>query len=475
MEVVHVGKWKPDPGPAASLAKVEAIFSNPALYELADTIPEHAGIGRPRSYPNYMVIAFAALISVWRSARQTEAELGHPLVWRLVRRIAAERFPDDPAMHLPARPMRRHHFTYLRDRYLTRPAILSELGRLHRECAVAQARDAGLLDPEGLGSFTHPDLSRMLHADGKVLTPLYRAKPGDVHLDKRTGEVHRMRAEPDAALHFEGDGEAAWGTKFVLVAARSGEGRIILDVQHVPSPGGEAAVAVDCFSRLVPLAPGTLGVIYDTALRGTHHQRLLRELGILCVNRVTAAENRGGARAGWKGVRIEKSVHVEDRELRLADGMTKTLRLFAKAGAIGIVEFSEDGSSRFVRLKRRRIHRNLLRNGLFGWYQDYLLPPSYGGGTITVRLHGNYEDAARGLNRAENVRAIPPGDPDFYKLYARRNDSESLNRLLEDSLYIGRVHSLGHARQQVEILGWALVVNSITLARRSQRSLPLTA
>jgi hypothetical protein len=128
--MVGVGNWKPDPGPSSSLAKVEAIFCNPALYELADAIPEQSGPGRPRTYPNYMVIAFAALISVWRSARQTEAELAHPLVWRLVRRIVAERFPDEPTMHLPARPMRRHHFTYLRDRYLTNPAILSELGRL---------------------------------------------------------------------------------------------------------------------------------------------------------------------------------------------------------------------------------------------------------------------------------------------------------------------------------------------------------
>jgi hypothetical protein len=314
----------------------------------------------------------------------------------------------------------------------------------------------------------------MLHADGKVVTPLFRAKPGDTHVNKRTGVIRRKRAEPDAALHFEGGGDAAWGTKFVLVAARSAEGRVILDVEHVASPGGEAAVAVDCFSRLVPLAPGTLGVIYDTALRGKHHHRLLRELGVVCVNRVAAAENHGGQRTGWKGVRIDKSVHVEDRELRLADGRTKTLRLYAKAGAIGIVEFNEDGSSRFVRLKRRRIHRNELKNGRFAWYQDYVLPPSYSRGTVTVRLHGNDEDTARGLNRSENVRAIPPGDRDFYKLYARRNDSESLNRLLEDSLYIGRAHSLGHSRQQVEILGWALMVNSLTLARRSV-PLPLTA
>ena len=216
-------------------------------------------------------------------------------------------------------------------------------------------------------------------------------------------------------------------------------------------------------------------MIYDMALRGTHHQQLLRELGVICVNRVAAAESRKGEQTGWKGTRIEKSVHVEDRVQRLPDGTTKTVRLFARAGAIGIVEFSESGEARFIALKRKRIHRNQLKDGLFAWYQDYLLPPAYGSGTITVRLHANDEDAARGLNRTENVRAIPQADRDFYKLYARRNDSESLNRSLEDSLYLSRAHSLGHARQQVEILGWALLVNSLTLARCEQLSLPLTA
>ena len=44
-------------------------------------------------------------------------------------------------------------------------------------------------------------------------------------------------------------------------------------------------------------------------------------------------------------------------------------------------------------------------------------------------------------------------------------DSESLNRSLEDTLFLGRAHSLGWRRQQVEMLGWALMVNALTMAR----------
>jgi hypothetical protein len=46
-----------------------------------------------------MWLAFEALVSVYGSARQVEAELSHPLVWRLIRHIVVERFPDHPAMH----------------------------------------------------------------------------------------------------------------------------------------------------------------------------------------------------------------------------------------------------------------------------------------------------------------------------------------------------------------------------------------
>ena len=314
----------------------------------------------------------------------------------------------------------------------------------------------------------------MLHADGKVLAPLFKAKPGESRVDRETGEVRPLRHEPDARLHFEGDGEAAWGTKFVMVAARSEVGRVILDVERVPDTGGEASVAMDCFRRIAPLVPGAQGVIYDTALRGTHHQTLLRELGLLCVNRVTAEKNSGGARKGWKGSRVEKTVHIEDRSIVLPDGKTKTVQLFSQAGAIGVVEFSESGEGHFVALRRKRVHRNRAKNGLYAWYQDYVLPGAYGGGVITVRLHGNDEDTARRLNRPENVRAIPASDTDFPKLYGRRNDSESLNRALDDTMFLGRAHSLGHRRQHVEMIGWALLVNSVTRSRHED-ALPRAA
>ncbi|MGZ6976432.1 MAG: hypothetical protein ACXVKQ_21040 [Acidimicrobiia bacterium] len=107
------------------------------------------------------------------------------------------------------------------------------------------------------------------------------------------------------------------GTKFVLVAARNTDvhGRIILDIAWVPNHGGEAKTAIECFTRLAPLIPGAQGVIYDTALRGVHHQTLLRDLGLLPVNRVTAAKAGSTQPRRNDGRREEKSTRIETKTI----------------------------------------------------------------------------------------------------------------------------------------------------------------
>jgi len=39
---------------------------------------------------------------------------------------------------------------------------------------------------------------------------------------------------------------------------------------------------------------------------------------------------------------------------------------------------------------------------------------------------------------------------------------------LDDTMFLGRAHSLGHARQQVEVRGWALLVNVLMLSRHRE-------
>jgi hypothetical protein len=232
-----------DVRPVSALERLDAILANPATYELAAVVPEpdHSHGGRRRQYPAFMFIVFEALLSVYGSARQVEAEFAHPLVWQHITATVRKQFPDRPDLHLPVTPMRRHHYLYARKRALEVPDLLDKIATRHRELAARQAEELGLCNPRASGSWTHPNLDRVIHADGKVIVPLDRAKPGDTRIDKTTGQILPRRAEHDAGLHFEGTGETAWGTKFVLVAARTEDphGRVILDIDWVAKPGGE--------------------------------------------------------------------------------------------------------------------------------------------------------------------------------------------------------------------------------------------
>ncbi len=78
----------------------------------------------------------------------------------------------------------------------------------------------------------------------------------------------------------------------------------------------------------------------------------------------------------------------------------------------------------------------------------------------------------RKFNRAENVRQIPPGDPDFEVLYRRRNDAESINRHLDDTLWLRRAHSVGSRRQLLNMITYALGVNALSMHVRRQRLAP---
>ncbi|PNB46244.1 hypothetical protein C1X73_34840, partial [Pseudomonas sp. FW305-130] len=91
----------------------------------------------------------------------------------------------------------------------------------------------------------------------------------------------------------------------------------------------------------------------------------------------------------------------------------RTVRLFAKGGAIGIIELTEIGEQEFIELKRLRTMRQVDGKGRYRFYNEYALP----GGTVTVRLDTTEKDKARKLNRSENVRQISPSDPDFARVY----------------------------------------------------------
>ncbi|HEV3389961.1 MAG TPA: hypothetical protein VG057_13175 [Solirubrobacteraceae bacterium] len=76
------------------------------------------------------------------------------------------------------------------------------------------------------------------------------------------------------------------------------------------------------------------------------------------------------------------------------------------------------------------------------------------------------------FNRAENIRQIPGGDPDYEQLMGRRSDAEASNRQIDDQLYLRGARSPGARRQLFDLFAYGLVQNSVARHRQRLRAGP---
>jgi hypothetical protein len=112
----------------------------------------------------------------------------------------------------------------------------------------------------------------------------------------------------------------------------------------------------------------------------------------------------------------------------------------------------------------------------YRWYGYYRLSEKYCRHVISIQFHRHEDDKRRKINRCDNLRPIPEGSKDYDRLHVLRPDAESINRGVEDSLYINRATAKGWGRQMVDLLGDARLVNAITLARcRAREHLNIAA
>lgn len=73
------------------------------------------------------------------------------------------------------------------------------------------------------------------------------------------------------------------------------------------------------------------------------------------------------------------------------------------------------------------------------------------------------------IRRASSTGPTHPA-LDFADLYKRRNDAESINRALDDTMWLRRAHTVGHRRQHLNLLTHALGVNALAVHRHRRAS-----
>jgi hypothetical protein len=458
----------------SDLERVAAVFSNPDLYALADglVVRERMNGGRPRVYPDYLVLGFSYLADIYQSARAAATELHEPYLWDYICGIVKEQFPDDPSKWLPEKPPCRTW--YHKRRNPITDTALDVLRARFTVSAIGTAREIGLLDPDGPGTPTHPDASRMIYHDGKAIPQLFNGAPGDTRqvrvADPATGEVHieerPVRADPDAKEHITGDNRQIHGCKFWHAEVRGDDpfSRVTLAVDYVPGVrdehNSEADIATKNLLALATRVPGAQGAICDTVLRGTHIDVLERATGWIVMAPVTAASVDKKTKE-----RTEKERYLRTETFAYPDGTSKEIDIWTSGGRLCRAEYADEGTRVLVPLKRVANPVRPNGGGTFRNYVECEVPDPRGGKPKRI-MERTYQKPDDGdFNRPENIRQIPPGDPDYTRLMGRRSDAESSNRQIDDHLYLRRARSLGAKRQLFDLIAHAFVENSVARYR----------
>lgn len=138
---------------------------------------------------------------------------------------------------------------------------------------------------------------------------------------------------------------------------------------------------------------GAQGVVYDMAydmaLRGTHIDAIMRDLGWLALAKVTAKASGMTKRGKRVGRYVPKDRHIEVKTVVGPDGKGQAVPVYAVAGSADIGLLTDAGELAFVALERIGTHRNPNKGGGYRWHNDYRLPAELGDGTITLGLLSN--------------------------------------------------------------------------------------
>lgn len=464
--------------------KITAVFSDPTLYELGALIPERQPVGRRSHHPGYLLLGYGVLARLFRSAVRVETELSDTNTWNLICQTVAQMQAIDPDLvpRLPGpRPPSRDAFRYARDAHLTSEDVLPELLEVFTDCAVDRAREFGLLNPNGPGSLSHPDRTRVVYGDGTVVRPLYRP-PTAKRTTNRKGETvvtyldaagaaidaPRHRFDPDAA-DYHGHAGPVHGQNFVALYARGDDPghRVVLSVARVDKPGREAETAVTSIKALHQVAGnGIQAIVYDGAMRGAHIDDLMANLGVVVINKV-----HGSAKTATRKGRNHPTPRFyplgtweHDTPDTGPDVGSCTHQIGAVDGAISEIGLNEEGKPVIIaRLERRQIKRPRRASGRYHFNVAYEVPCPHGSFTAWITPHSLAGETNHA--RTDAIRVIAEGEPDFDRLYGLRNDAESFNSELKRTLLVDRAMSLGARRQLLDVLCYALLHNAVNAAR----------
>ena len=434
--------------PASHPEALDALFAAPTLHQLAADLQPLAG--RARRHPLGMHLAYAAMARLFGSANRLDAALTSGSWPRIVERYnrgVAEHGGPRCGPHLPPLTAKLHR--YARD-WLSCDDVLDVYRHAFTARAVELARQLGLLNPDGPGSRTRPHPSRVISGDGTILRPLYRP------------EAEIARHDPTVALHHRHDG-THWGNVLVTCSVRDHTPyrRVLLGIDRVHEPGGEAATALALMRRVHQHAgEGIIAAVYDGALRGTHHQQLMRDLGIYVINAVHPIAVDEDEQRRWRAIPLGTWTHQPD-------GRPCRHTLAIHNGSVHDAAFDDAGQPLLSDpLPRHQVRRYRNRAGHYRFSLGVTVTCPRQHFVAWISPHPQRGDTTH--RRPDQLRLLPASDPDYDRLYGLRNDSEAINAEYKRTLPHRRAPARGWQRQLLDFHAWATLNNTLAWWRHSR-------
>ena len=240
--------------------------------------------GRPRECGTIDVFLMEMAAAVWGSYKQAERNLAQPFVWAKLGNSLVNAYPDKDKWRLSSKSVTRgQHYRFCK-RYMN-DHLLDVIDKRLVAAAVEAATAIGILTPDGVNSWTHPELFAV--ADGTYGPAMFKTSYKNA-TDPKTGRT--KRTDPDAGFYKskrQGDKENkiyGSGYTFVLMAARNlqfGNERIIFRTGIQTGGEGkesEATVATNMFLGLQQEHRYALrnvrGLAYDMALKSENQKRI---------------------------------------------------------------------------------------------------------------------------------------------------------------------------------------------------------
>ena len=420
--------------------------------------------GRRRGYPiTALLLVDIALKSTCWSVRAVMRELGDPVNARRLSRAARVAWPDHPDRRLPVGFITRSQH-YRGDKHLD-----PRLGEVQADTEAASARAAAHTGMLQGGSLTRPESSSVIAGDGSWVRARTGAAPGDTFLDTATGEIRPRRCDPDAVAYNSPQGEGR-GLMCVFGTVRNqhpGE-RIVLFAEIGPRRS-DANVFTDKYLDLRETCPqiarGATAVVYDRALQPPAIDRL-QNAATIAVSK--PKRNKGDAPAAHA---------LGPHDIKLPDGAETIVNVIAVDGTPTIIRHDHTGEPWHIPLKRTKTEIKPNKRRPDALRTKWRIPTpadnpnaaalagELSGATLSIRHNPHNEPS-----HSQALRAIPPSDADYDRLYGLREDVESLNNHYKSRLPNRRAHAYGRRRQQLNLIAyqnWWIITTLANWRRRT--------